>query len=316
MHPDPDPAAAAIRAAAGRMPSGCAAWGRGWCAALACLLEASAPKPGNVHPGASFPDLTHDELVSAGLAIAAPLDRAAAVPLGRTILDAVTATRQVTRSNANLGIVLAIAPLAAVPDAAGPLGAAIDAGAVTDVLARLDRGDAAAVWEAIAVANPGGMGSSPRWDVRQRPPDDLLEAMRLAAPRDQIARLWAEGYAALLAGPVRDLATEFAAGRGVADAIVRAHLAQLAREPDTLIARRHGPHVAADVSRRAAEVLARPGEEWRPAAAAFDHALRRPVRINPGTTADLLAAALYILLRDESWRRETGLGAVPPLDAQ
>ena len=45
------------------------------------------------------------------------------------------------------------------------------------------------------------------------------------------------------------------------------------------------------------EVLAA-GAEWRPAAAVFDHALRFPKRVNPGTTADLIAAALYILLRD------------------
>jgi triphosphoribosyl-dephospho-CoA synthetase len=40
------------------------------------------------------------------------------------------------------------------------------------------------------------------------------------------------------------------------------------------------------------------GADWRPAAATFDHTLRFPKRVNPGTTADLMAAALYILLRD------------------
>ncbi|MFM8802677.1 MAG: hypothetical protein ACKOK8_01980, partial [Planctomycetia bacterium] len=40
-----------------RLPGSCPPRGRGWCAAAASVLEASAPKPGNVHPAASFPDL-------------------------------------------------------------------------------------------------------------------------------------------------------------------------------------------------------------------------------------------------------------------
>jgi triphosphoribosyl-dephospho-CoA synthetase len=55
------------------------------------------------------------------------------------------------------------------------------------------------------------------------------------------------------------------------------------------------------VSRAAGAVLAA-GADWRQAAAAFDRALRVPRRVNPGTTADLLAAALYILLREERIR--------------
>lgn len=281
----------AVAAGLARLKAACAPGSRGWCAGAACILEASAPKPGNVHPGAAFPDLTHEELVAAAIAIAPLMDQAAAAPLGRTILAAVEASGRVTRSNANLGIVLAIAPLAAAdpPDR------------VRESLARLAPADAADVWRAIAVARPGGMGTSDRHDLRARPPADLLAAMQAAAHRDQIARLWATGYTGLFAGLVADLAAEVAAGHSLDDAIVRSHLRQLAREPDTLIARRHGADVAADVSRRAAAVLAA-APDWRPAAAAFDRSLRAPRRINPGTTADLVAAALYILLREERIR--------------
>lgn len=269
---------------------------RGWCAAEACRLEAGAAKPGNVHPGASFPDLDHAELVAAGRAIAPALDEAPRQRLGTTILRAVTASRACTRSNANLGIVLAIAPLAAVPgdDDGGPTSAA----AVAAVLGRLGPDDAADVWRAIAIAAPGGLGQSAKWDVAGPPPVDLGAAMREAAPRDRIARLWTEGWQPLLDGLVADLVAELDAGRPLDEAIVRGFLHQLAREPDTLVARRHGPEVAAGVSRRAAAVIARPEGEWREAAAAFDRELRGPVRVNPGTTADLCAAALYVLLRD------------------
>ena len=265
----------------------CAPHGRGWSAAAASILEASTAKPGNVHPTAEFPDLTHAELVAAGLAIATSMEHAAEVALGSTILAAVTAARSVTRSNANLGIVLAIAPLAAVPDdrPASPA-------AVAEVLARLTPADAADVWQAIELAQPGGMGQSGQHDLAGPPPHDLMAAMRLAAPRDSIARLWADGYDSLFTGLVADL--DAAIGRGLAldDAIVQAFLAQLAREPDSLIARKHGLPVAIEVSHQAATALARP--RMIPE---FDLSLRSPRRLNPGTTADLTAAALYILFR-------------------
>lgn len=286
--PPPDPS----RGGKGLPPPG----SRGWCVAEACRLEATAEKPGNVHPGASFPDLDHGELVAAGRAIAPAIEAAPDCSVGRTILRAVTASRRVTRSNANLGIILAIAPLAAVPgdDAGRPFRGA----EVRRILSGLSPADAADTWEAIALAAPGGMGRRSRWDLAGPPPEDLLAAMAEAAPHDRIARLWTEGWEPLHAGLVGDLRTELDVGRPLADAIVRAYLRQLAREPDSLVARRHGADVAADVTRHAKRVLDRPGESWREAAARFDHSLRHPRRINPGTTADLCAAALYILLRE------------------
>lgn len=270
-------------------------WGRGWCGAVAGILEAAAAKPGNVHPGASFPDLSFADLAAAAVATAPALETAAARPLGATILAAVQAARSATPSNANLGIVLLVAPLAAVPhDDHRPTAAAVE-----EVLAAAGPRDAALVWDAIALARPGGLGTSDRWDVAGPPPADIRAAMRHAAPRDTIARLWAFGYEELVAGPVADIAAALNAGSALEAAIIRAHLRQLARRPDSLIARRHGDAVAAEVSAGAMELLAAessPGYEA--AVAAFDRRLRSPRRLNPGTTADLVAAALYILLRD------------------
>ncbi|MFM7075372.1 MAG: triphosphoribosyl-dephospho-CoA synthase, partial [Planctomycetaceae bacterium] len=149
---------------------------RGWCIAEACRLEATAAKPGNVRPGASFPDLDHADLVIAGLAIAPAFEAAPGRALGRTILWAVTASRRTTRSNANLGIILATAPLAAVADDGA--GGRTDPAAVAALLGRLTPADAADVWRAVAVAAPGGLGRRDRHDLAGPPPDDLLAAMR------------------------------------------------------------------------------------------------------------------------------------------
>lgn len=279
---------------------------RGWCVALACTLEASALKPGNVHPLVDYPDLSHAELVAAGGAIAGVLESADSRRLGATIRAAVATSRGVTRSNANLGIVLAVTPLAAVPVGVSPTPVAVKA-----VLTTLDAADARDIYAAIAVARPGGMGVRERWDVAGEPPADLLAAMRDAADRDRIAGLWGHGYEPLFAGLVTDLDRELCAGHDLGTAIVRGFLQQLAREPDSLIARKHGTPVASAVSARAGDVLAVGSAAWPEAVRAFERDLwsgrgfagfvpppggARPGTINPGTTADLVAAALYVLL--------------------
>lgn len=246
-----------------------------------------------MHPGASFADLTHADLVAAAAAIAPAFDRAATQPLGLTILQAVTAARSAAAdTNANLGIILLTAPLAAVPD-----DEPLDAAAVDRVLARLGPVDAADVYQAIAIARPGGMGRVDHDDIGGPPPTDLRAAMRAAAGRDQIARLWTEGFGPLFAGAVVDLAASLEAGMPVFEAIVDCHLRQLAREPDSLIARKHGADTAARVSSRAAAILRLSPTERPAATIAFDASLRSPRRLNPGTTADIVAAALYSVLR-------------------
>ena len=280
-------------AACAAIPPACHPWGRGWSAAVASIFEAAAAKPGNVHPTASFPDLSFGDLVAAGIAIAEPMDQAVARPVGETILTAVRASRAATPSNANLGIVLLVAPVAAVLDPQ------MTAEAIDAILASLSAADAEAIWQAIALARPGGLGTSDRCDIAGPPPGDVRAAMQHAADRDSIAWLWANGYADLFAGPVADLARDAAAGVPLPQAIVRAHIRQLARVPDSLIVRRHGSDTAADVSRRAQALVAdEDAPNWPDKVAAFDAFLRQPRRLNPGTTADLLAAAIYILLRD------------------
>jgi triphosphoribosyl-dephospho-CoA synthase len=297
---------ASVTAAVGRLPAELAPGGRGWSAAVASILEAAAAKPGNVHPAAAFPDLSFPDLVAAGIAIGPALDAAPAQPLGETILAAVQAATAATPSNANLGIILAIAPLAAVPGPARRLTQAD----VAAVLGRLDAADAAAIWQAIRLARPGGLGRADRHDLADPPPADIRSAMREAADRDAIAALWAEGYDSLFAGPVADLAAALAAGDSLETAIIRCHLRQLARRPDSLIARRHGLETAALVSTEAAAVVALEAKpDWGARVAAFDARLRQPRRLNPGTTADLVAAALYSLLWDR--RLQPALGFVP-----
>src|SRR5262245_31895662 len=80
-------------------------------AQLACLLEVSAPKPGNVSPGRRFDDIGYEDFLASAAAIGGPLASAGDRPLGATIRLAVEATAAWTTSNTNLGIILLLAPL-------------------------------------------------------------------------------------------------------------------------------------------------------------------------------------------------------------
>src|SRR5205085_12641217 len=121
---------------------------------LAAIWEATARKAGNVHPSANFADVTYADFLFSAAAAAPEIGRAADRPLGDTVLAAVRATRAVVRTNTNLGIVLLLAPLAKVP-----AGAELRAG-VADVLNQTTVADAAAVFEAIRLAAPGGLGKA------------------------------------------------------------------------------------------------------------------------------------------------------------
>lgn len=263
---------------------------------VACLLEATARKPGNVHPGAAFADLTYEHFRLAAEVAAPVVARAGSIGVGRAVKMGVEATRAVAPSNTNLGILLLLAPLAAVP-----FDQTLTAG-IGKVLDRLTVDDARNVYTAISLARPGGMGQVANQDVAGTPTGTLRDVMELATERDRIARQYASGFADVLdfALPRLSRWTDFHACWE--QAIIQLHLELLAEFPDTLISRKCGAAVAAEASRRARHVL---DAGWPGTAGAerqlnsFDDWLRSDGnRRNPGTTADLVAATLFAALRE------------------
>lgn len=270
---------------------------------LACVLEASAPKPGNVAPGRPFRDMRYEDFVASAVAVGPPLGQAGQRPLGEVIHAAIAATRRWTPANTNLGIVLLLAPLAKATALPRPLRTGVEV-----VLAHTTIADAVEAYAAIRLAQPAGLGSAPAQDLAELPSVTLLEAMRLAAERDAVAREYATTFETTFAVGVPALRRARGAGLGWEEAVVETFLALLAHQPDTLIGRKLGPAVAAEVSARAREVLAAGGTRdaaGRAALAAFDAGLRDAHNSrNPGTTADLTAAALFAALVEDGWRTD------------
>jgi triphosphoribosyl-dephospho-CoA synthase len=259
---------------------------------LACLLEVSAAKPGNITPEHDFSDTTYADMVRSALALGPVFGRgrAAQRSVGELIADGVKATARVAGANTNLGIVLLFAPLvrsAVTRRTDEPLRSGVER-----ILTALGVDDAAAAFAAIASAQPGGLGKAPEHDVRAPARVSLREAMAVAAHRDSIASEYVNGYAIVFDSGMPLLEDALRTAPSTLDAIVSLHVGLLASHPDTLIARKAGDAAAQAVSAAARSVL-----DGSRSVADFDASLRADGnRLNPGTTADLVAATLLAAL--------------------
>ena len=266
---------------------------KGQVASLACILEVSAPKPGNVHRSADFEDLTLTDFLTSAIAIGPILDRHESLPVGELILECIRATRQLVRTNTNLGLVLLLAPLC---KADGQL----DRHSVGCVLEQLNADDAASVYQAIRIANPGGMGRAEQHDINETPPGDLMEAMRLAADHDSIANQYCNQFRDVFDLVVPELAACHQETGNLTEAIVYTHVSLMSQIPDSLIARKCGADEASRASAMAVRTIqaGRIGSaEYLSALDDLDFWLRADGhRRNPGTTADLIGAGLFVAI--------------------
>jgi triphosphoribosyl-dephospho-CoA synthase len=256
----------------------------------ACRAEIAALKPGNVHVFADGHRMTAGQFLTSAEVSAAPLTEPG-LPVGQRILAAIRATRKAVATNTNLGIVLLAAPLLA---AAERPGADVRAN-LHSVLDSLDMEDASAVFEAIALASPGGLGAAEN-DVREAPRIGLLDAMRQAADRDMIARQYANGFADIFDTGLAAWRAAVARGETGMWPAIAVYMAFLAGFPDSHVVRKHGVDASLAVRQEAQAVtgdLARRQSEAARISLLMDFDRRLKARaINPGTSADLTVACL------------------------
>jgi triphosphoribosyl-dephospho-CoA synthase len=268
----------------------------GYLAQVACTWEVLARKAGNVCPGREFPDLSVDDFLKSAAAIAPVLDQAPHQPLGITILRCIEETRKVVDTNTNLCIVLLLAPLASVPlDEPLQLG-------LTRVLDQTTIEDARHAFAAIRIANPAGLGKVEDQDLSNEPTLPLRTVMELAKGRDLIAHQYARRFWHIMVPCRYSIASRISGVIPVERLIMESQIDLLLNNVDSLISRKLG-------DARANEVLVMAGQirdvggldtpKGRQAYRDFDTWLRSDNHArNPGTTADLIAAALFVALRE------------------
>ena len=265
----------------------------------ACVLEAAARKPGNVHPQASFEDLEFENFLDAAKVTGRVMSQVNQLGLGQAVLETVLETRRLTGSNVNLGITLLLAPLAAV-DASQSL-----ADGIRSVLHGIDLYDTELVYTAIRCVCAGGLGEVPDQDISQRPKLPLLECMALAKHRDAIALQYCQHFEQILNDGRQVFLKWTQQGYDWETSIIGTQLEMMQRMPDSLIVRKCGIETAQDSALLAKRVLAAGwpnSSHGRMMLQDFDDWLRADGhRRNPGTTADMIAAVLFSAVRDRQW---------------
>ncbi len=294
---------------------------------LALLLEVSAyPKPGNVHRTRDFENTRFEHFLASAAALV-PHFRLAALRgskatagsvhsgelmIGERIKRAVESCSEWQHGgNTSLGAIL---PLIPISYAAGMVPSRKDLRAqeirknLKRVVRSTNKTDAVNVYRAISLASPGGMGNVPELDVNDRGSltrirkhsVSLFDIFRMSSGYDTISSEWVRGFPVTFDIGLPFLVRELRATGDINTAVVDTYLRILSQVPDTLVARKLGIGRAREVSLMAKRVLKVGGmktSRGRKKAEEMDKSLQRiDHRCNPGTTADLTASTLSILL--------------------
>jgi triphosphoribosyl-dephospho-CoA synthase len=258
----------------------------------ACHAELRALKPGNVHDHAPGHRMTVADF-EASAAAAAPWIARTGLPVGERVRGAMAATFDAVGQNTNLGILLLAAPLAVAVEGLGepasPEALRAEVGAVID---RTTVADAAAVYEAIRIANPGGLGTAGAEDVSAAPTVTLKAAMALAADRDRIARQYVTTFADVFGIGLSAHRRATLTQRGAPMVTTAVFFAFAAAFPDTHVVRKFGRPVADALQAQFAERSAFADDLDLERLRIFDRELKDR-GVNPGTSADLTVATEF-----------------------
>jgi triphosphoribosyl-dephospho-CoA synthase len=168
--------------------------------------------------------------------------------------------------------------------------------------------DAVDVYEAIRIAKPSGLGKAPELDVNDsnsvnrivKESITLYQVFKIASPYDRVCSEWINNYPLTFQVAYPYLMEQISDSKDLNKAIIHTFLKVLGEYPDTFIARKIGIEKAKEVSVKASKILELGGLETSPGRKSlheFDLELRRSSNdLNPGTTADIVAAALALCI--------------------
>jgi len=295
------------------------------CLELSILLEISAAKPGNVNLTRGFEGTRVEHFLASAVAAASSFEEAARrgiavhdkklsvsdVGMGQIIKECAADINAWQKGgNTLLGTVMLFVPIAV---AAGMTPTEENFGfefprlrenlklAVESTTAE----DAVHLYEAIDVAKPSGLGGAPDLDVNDpasktrilKENVSLYEVFKIAAGYDDICSEWVNNYPITFDLAYPYLLKQLKRG-DLNTAIVHTFLKVLSEHPDTFIARKVGAEKAREISLDAKKILELGGvetSEGRKSILELDRKLRVSGNLlNPGTTADITAAALAL----------------------
>jgi triphosphoribosyl-dephospho-CoA synthase len=297
------------------------------CLELGVLLEASVHKPGNISVVTDFENTRYEHFLASSVAATPHFEYAARRGIAISRGEANTAEAGVGRiirncvvdidtwqngGNTLLGAVILLSPMAIAAGMTDLNGTRFDIAKVRENLKIVAESstpqDAVDVYEAIAIAKPSGLGKAPNLDVNDpksasrilKEGVTLLEVFKIAQQYDRICSEWVNNYHITFSLAYPHLSERVENGEELRIAVLHTFLKVLTEYPDTFIARKAGLQKAQEVSGRAGVVLELGGLKTvagRRSLSRFDQDLREASNLlNPGTTADIVAAGLSLLI--------------------
>ncbi|MGE5831377.1 MAG: triphosphoribosyl-dephospho-CoA synthase [Methanomicrobiales archaeon] len=258
-------------------------------AQMAMMLEVTAyPKPGNVDRCHDYEGTRLEHFLASSILARPALERAAGCGggIGEILRQAVRLTTSHSGGNTHFGAFILLVPLLRGVDIPGAM-EAVRGTTVEDSLEFYRAFSETKV--RVLPGDPLDITDPHALDTIREKGLTLLDIMIHSMEHDMVAREWVTGFP--LTRKAADLLHRSGCGR---QGLVDTFLGLLSTETDTFIVKEHGETVAGEVRRRAGEVLA-----GRENLEVFDaDCIARG--INPGSTADILIAGIYIAL-GEGW---------------
>ena len=258
------------------------------------LGELEALKPGNVSLYADGHDMTvRDFQKSAEVSV--PLLCKQTSGLGQRVLDSVRATQLAVGCNTNLGMLLLFAPIIVAGET--------DFNSVGELRLNLEstlrsstQNDANQIFEAISLANPGGLGDVDSQDVNQKPTCSLMTAMQLAKERDSIALQYTNNFAEIFDIGLTSIKDFEKRWNSVKWSTVSCYLNFMSTMSDSHVERKYGREVADKIKIKSGAIIKEFNKNPEKSIGLlqdFDKELKIK-NYNPGTSADLTAASLLV----------------------
>ena len=275
-------------------------------AQIASALEVSGyPKPGNVHRTRDYDDMVFEDFVISAIVIGDTVREACSdvdvenPKLGKYILQAVAETDRWIKNNTNLGIMMMTIPIAV----AAAISESFDdiRENVKVLMANTSVDDACDLYDAINIADAGGMGDQDEYDVAsdnaknelRENGQTMYDVLKISAPWDMLAREMTSDMPAVFEigyPSYHELIRE----KSKNEACVLTFLTILSQVPDTLISRKYGSDEAMKISMMTRDLLNLKNEpDFAEKLKQFDDYLFKN-KYNPGTTADLTAASIFV----------------------
>lgn len=272
---------------------------------IACCFEVGSFKPGNVHRNRDYDDIKYHHFISSGIAFGDIIYEACLNQknIGEHIKRAVVESKKWSPTNANLGIIMLHMPIAMAAAKLGEFDENLLKKETELITKSTSVEDAISVYEAIEIAlafvNAPEEGPDLKNENAKQELIDknftLYDVFKISSTWDSISNEWTKNFSISYKG--YNLIKEYYEKYGnINVSVTKTFINLLSEYPDTLIARKKGIDASKMVSEKATEVL---NDFSRENVIAFDKFLSQDGnKLNPGTTADLIASSLLIFLLD------------------